>query len=134
MEVCAAPAFLPLPSPQGPSTPFALGALVPCGPLKLGRPQAVEFPGRRWELRGAGGERAGKEGKPQARMALGAQHFLASAAPSSGRGRFHSYEPSCGWKADGGKAGSLTLSPCGWDTLRGRSTSPPNRPPEPIVH
>lgn len=72
MEACAAPAFLPLPSPQGPSTPFALGALLPCGPLTLGRPQAVEFPGRRWELRVGG---RGKEGKPQARMALGAQHF-----------------------------------------------------------
>lgn len=59
MEVCAAPAFLPLPSPQGPSTPFALGALFPCGPLKLGRPQAVEFPGRRWELRGGGGSGRG---------------------------------------------------------------------------
>lgn len=69
-----------------------------------------------WAEVGAAG---GRRGSHRPDWPLGPSNSPASAAPSSGRGRLHSNEPSCGLKAEGGKAGFLSPSRCGWGRLRG---------------
>lgn len=107
-------AFLPRGAHRHRARPLPSLPCVPGGLLMLGRPQAVGFPGRRWEL-------GGRRGSRRHDWSSGPSTSPASAAPASGKGCFCAQEPSLGWKAERRKAGSLTLSPCEWGWVQGTS-------------